>query len=123
MLTDFNDAYVETRGDQVYVRDSRVPLEHIILLWKRGENPEAIHDDFPSLSLAAIYGTIAYYLSHQEALDQLISSHKQQYAAQRATLESSKPEWHASMRARIADARERLENAGKLESTDLSPTP
>ena len=121
MVSDFNDAYVETRGDQVYVRDSRVPLEHIILLWQRGERPEAIHDDFPSLSLAAVYGTIAYYLSHQEALDRLIGDHKQRYAAQRAALEAAYPDWHASMRVRMTEARERLERAGKLEPADVSP--
>lgn len=123
MLPDFNDAYVETRGDQVYVRDSRVPMEHIILLWQRGEKPEAIHGDFPSLSLADIYGTIAYYLSHKDVLDRLISEHKQQYAAQRAAVEAATPEWHASMRARMAEARERLEGAGKSESVNLSPAP
>ncbi len=98
-------------------------MEHIILLWQRGERPEAIHYDYPSLSLAAIYGTIAYYLSHQEVLDRLIAEHKQQYAAQRAELEAAKPEWLASMRARMAEARERLERAGKLDPADLSPTP
>lgn len=123
MPFDFNDAYVETRGDQVYVRDSRVPLERIVLLWQRGEKLEVIHGDFPSLSLAAIYGTIAYYLSHQDAMDRLISEHKRQNAAQRAALEAARPEWHASLRTRMAEARVRLEHDDKLEQIDLSPTP
>ena len=57
MSTDPNeshDPYVETREGQLYVRGSEVRLERLILLRSRAQTPEALRDQFPLLSLAAI---------------------------------------------------------------------
>ena len=73
------DPYVEARGDQFYVRDSEVPLTRIVTLWHRGASPQAICDLCPPLALAAIYGSIAYYLSHDEVIDRLIDAYQQEH--------------------------------------------
>ncbi len=72
------DPYVEHRGDQVYVRDNQVPLARIITLWNRSASPQAICDLCPPLTLAAIYGAIAYYLSHREAVDPLVAAYQRE---------------------------------------------
>lgn len=127
MLTDPNDPYVETRGAgdmvDIYVRDSRIPLERIVLRWKRGDTPEDIHEDFPSVSLASIYGTIAYYLSHQEDMDRFLAEHQEFYKAQRARVEAADPEWYAWMRAKMAEIYARkgdLQDAG--QEGDVQPS-
>lgn len=127
MLTDPNDPYVETRGEgdmtNVYIRGSRISLENIVLRWKRGDTPEKLHRSFPTVSLAAIYGTIAYYLSHQEDMDRFLAELQAFYKAQRARVEAADPEWYAWMRAKMAaiSAREGgLEDAG--EEDDEQPS-
>ncbi|MBF6592249.1 MAG: hypothetical protein IVW57_17190 [Ktedonobacterales bacterium] len=62
--------YVRRRAGHYYLGASRVSLASVLWLWQRhGEPPEAIQQSFPSVSLAAIYGAIAYYLDHQPMLD------------------------------------------------------
>ncbi len=53
----------------IRVGRSRVTLDTVIDAYQRGTGPEAIARQFPAVSLADVYGTIAYYLQHQPALD------------------------------------------------------
>jgi uncharacterized protein (DUF433 family) len=100
--------YVEARDGTVYIGKSRVTLETIILKWQAGDTPEALHQGFPTVPLAAIYGAIAYYLEHQEELDQMFREDQQRYEAERAAAEAANPEFYARMRQRLAEARKRM---------------
>jgi hypothetical protein len=35
----------------------------------RGQSPEAIRSDFPTLSLEQVYGAITFYLGHKDQVD------------------------------------------------------
>ena len=51
---------------------SRITFDTLMAAFKKGNSAEQIQDGFPSLSLAQIYGAIAWYLDHQaEAEDYL----------------------------------------------------
>src|SRR5579863_7443337 len=78
------DPYVETRDGQLYVRGSDVRLERLILMWGRGQVPDALRDQFPSLSLAAIYGAVAYALGHKDELDRLTAEYQRQHPEEAA---------------------------------------
>jgi uncharacterized protein (DUF433 family) len=93
-------SYVEEREGNLYIGKSRVTLETIILKWRAGDRPEQLHEGFPSVPLAAIYGAIAYYLEHQQELDRLFNENEKQYQADRAAAEAANPELYASMRER-----------------------
>jgi uncharacterized protein (DUF433 family) len=56
--------YIEEREGAFYVVGSRVSLASIIYAFRDGASPETIRQSFPSLSLAQVYGAIAFYLSH-----------------------------------------------------------
>jgi uncharacterized protein (DUF433 family) len=58
--------YVEERGGGYYVAGSRVSLASVIFGFRDGASPETIRQNFPSLSLAQVYGAIAFYLSHPD---------------------------------------------------------
>jgi uncharacterized protein (DUF433 family) len=58
--------YVEERDGDFYVAGSRVSLASIIYEFRDGASPETIRQDFPSLSLAQVYGSIAFYLNHSD---------------------------------------------------------
>ncbi|HEX6797193.1 MAG TPA: Clp protease N-terminal domain-containing protein, partial [Ktedonobacterales bacterium] len=79
-----HDPYVEVRDGQLYVHGSEVRLERLILAWSRVQAPEALRTQFPSLSLAAIYGAIAYALGHKDELDHLVAEYQQQHPEERA---------------------------------------
>jgi uncharacterized protein (DUF433 family) len=57
--------FVERRNGSFYLIGSRVPLAVIIHDFQNGETPEAIQSNFPTLSLAQVYGAITFYLSNQ----------------------------------------------------------
>jgi uncharacterized protein (DUF433 family) len=61
--------YVEQRDGGYYLAGSRVALESIVWAWLRGEFPESIRQNFPTLSLERVYGAITFYLANKQAVD------------------------------------------------------
>jgi uncharacterized protein (DUF433 family) len=61
-LTQWEDGSIRITG-------SRVPIDSILHHFKLGSVPEQIIYMFEGLRLADIYGVIAYYLSHQDAVE------------------------------------------------------
>ncbi|HEU5346300.1 MAG TPA: DUF433 domain-containing protein [Ktedonobacterales bacterium] len=63
-------SYIQEREGVLYVGDTRVALASLIGAWQtEGYTAEEARLAFPSLTLAQVYGAIAYYLEHQAALD------------------------------------------------------
>ena len=56
--------FVEARNGGLYVAGSRVSLASLIYGFRDGDSPEKLQQNFPSLSLAQVYGALAYYLGH-----------------------------------------------------------
>ena len=106
-MTDIEHAYVETRDADVYVWGTRVPLESLIWLWRDGHSAEAIREAYSTLSLAQVYGAIAYYLDHTAEIERQLATGKAQYESQRAAAETADPVRYATLRQRFAVARER----------------
>jgi uncharacterized protein (DUF433 family) len=51
------------------IAGTRVSLDSVIRSFWDGATPEEICQDFPSLSLAQVYGAIAYYLKRRDKVD------------------------------------------------------
>lgn len=98
-----SQAYVQARDGNLYIGNSRVTLDSIILLWKTGHAPEAIHADFPSVPRAAVYGTIAHYLEHQDELDPYLREIEEMRQRQRASAEADDPVRYDQLRRRFAN--------------------
>lgn len=111
-----SDKYVQARDGNLYVGKSRVTAVTILINWQAGQTPEEIHEGFPSVPLADIYGTIAYYLEHQNEMDQYLRDTEELWRAQRAVSEAAHPEFYAKMRQRLAEARARM----GLDATEAS---
>jgi len=63
--------YVQHRDGNIYVGPSRVTIDTVIINWRdNGRTPEQIHESFPTVPLAHIYGAIAYYLDHKDEIDE-----------------------------------------------------
>ena len=66
--------YVETVPDGGYrIVGTRVGLELIVAAYVDGQSPESIQDNFPTLSLESIHGSIAFYLRHCEEIDRYMT--------------------------------------------------
>jgi uncharacterized protein (DUF433 family) len=55
----------------------------------RGWSPEAIHQNYPNLSLAQIHAAFAYYYDHQSELDAEIERRRHSAKATRAKAEET----------------------------------
>jgi uncharacterized protein (DUF433 family) len=48
---------------------TRVMLDSVLAAYHQGHSPETIRQQYPALTLEEVYGSIAYYLAHRDAVD------------------------------------------------------
>lgn len=101
------DQYIEECEGVAYVRGSRVPLESLIWSWREGLSAEEIREAYSTLTLSEVYGAIAYYLDHREAVDQQAIIGLAQYEAQRQAAEAADPVRYRAIRQRLRDTQSR----------------
>ena len=68
ILTDHPPLSADADG-VIRVGGTRVTLDTVVAAFHEGATAEEIAQQYPSLTLAAIYATIAYYLNHQAEID------------------------------------------------------
>src|SRR6266436_6663268 len=56
----------------IRVGQSRVTLDVLLQYWRMGMKPEEIARGLDTLTLADVHGSIAYYFSHQDEMDQYL---------------------------------------------------
>ena len=69
--------YVEEREGGLYIRETRVSLDSVVIGFQRGESPEQIVRSFPTVNLFQAYGAIAYYLENQGVVDAYLAERRQ----------------------------------------------
>jgi hypothetical protein len=62
----------------VRVGKTRVTLDTIVSVFKQGATTEEIVDRYPSLKLADVYATIAFYLNHQDEVEAYLQQRQQE---------------------------------------------
>ncbi|MBD2389529.1 DUF433 domain-containing protein [Aphanizomenon flos-aquae NRERC-008] len=60
------------------IRITRVTLDTVITVFQQGTTAEEIAYRYPSLKLADIYATIAFYLNHQQEVEVYLQQRQQQ---------------------------------------------
>ncbi len=94
----------------LFVGSTRVLLQNIVTARGRGETPEQIRENFPSLSLAQVYGAILYYLEHQETLDACFAEYQRQLDDADAANREAHTDFFDAMRHRFGAARASKDN-------------
>ena len=89
---------IDTDG-VIRVGSTRVRLDTVIYAFNEGYTAEEIVSQYPVLRLADVYAVIAYYLNHQEAVDEYLHQRADAAARIRAEIEQ-KPEYQ-NFRARL----------------------
>lgn len=110
-------SYVWEREGTLYVGNTRVTVGSLIAAWRNeGYTAEEVQQGFPALSLAQVYGAVAYYLDHQGELDRMFEEDNQRYQQQRAHERAADPDFYRRLDERTSRLRQRL--AGSDRSDD-----
>ena len=89
--------YVEQRNGGFYVAGTRVSLDSIVYSFKAGDSPETIRQNFSSLTLEQVYGTIAFYLAHEQEVDSNIREGEEEIQRSVPPLSESRSELYARL--------------------------
>src|SRR5919199_6515294 len=68
------------------IADTRVSLDSVVYAWLNGLSPESIIDSYPVLTLEEVHGALAYYLAHQEEIDEYLRQGEAEFEALRQQL-------------------------------------
>ena len=106
-----------TEHGTIRVKGSRVSLDSIVHHFKLGATAEQIAQSFPSLGLGDIYSAIAYYLAHQEVVEEYLGQQEAEADALQEQIESD-PKYQSSiaaLRSRLLSRwQERQESGGSF---------
>ncbi len=69
--------HIEKRDGAYYVTGTRISLDSIVYAFRDGASPESIREDFEGMTLAHVYGAIAFYLDHQTEVDAYLLHRKE----------------------------------------------
>src|SRR5439155_21936837 len=83
--------YVTVESNSYSITGTRVSLDSIVFDYLSGLSPEAIVDNFNTLSLKQVYGAITFYLSHRGEVDQHLMKNRAKFAALRKKSRDSNP--------------------------------
>jgi uncharacterized protein (DUF433 family) len=98
-LTEWDDGSIR-------VTESRVPLDAIVHEFKLGATAEQILHSFPSLTLRDIYGSIFYYLSNTEQVEEYLRGRERRADEVRRFFDSRQDT--KSLRQRILASRDQV---------------
>src|SRR2546427_12881614 len=86
-----DNSYVSTDNDSYRITGTRVSLDSIVYDYLSGLSPEAIADNFDSLTLEQVYGAITFYLSHRAEVDRHLMKNRVKFEALRKQSRDSNP--------------------------------
>ncbi len=101
-----SDLFTYTPQGTWRLAGTRTSLDSIIAAFWSGATPEEICQDFPTLSLAQVYGSIAYYLSHREQVDAYLQEQQQAAKQLRQELQLRHSDVLAGLRQRLMSQRQ-----------------
>lgn len=73
------------------VGDTRVTLDTLVAVYLRGATPDEIASRYPTLDRVDIYATIAYYLRHQQEVEDYLRQREEEASRVRAGNEENFP--------------------------------
>ena len=71
--------YIEQRDEAYWITGTRVSLDSVVYAFLEGLSPESIVDSFDTLTLEEVYGAIAFYLGHRDAIDAYLKQSEAQF--------------------------------------------
>lgn len=81
-----NEEYVTQVEGAYRISGTRVSLDSVVYGWLNGLSPESIVDSYPVLTLEQVHGALAYYLAHQEEIEEYLSQGEAEFEGLRQEL-------------------------------------
>lgn len=101
-----DNPYIEYRDGVYWVAGKRVSLDSIVYRWREGLSPETIQEEcFPALTLAEVFGALAFYLDHQNVIDAYIKKQEAEKEIIAQQLREQYPEIHRRLDEIVKNAR------------------
>lgn len=66
------DFLTQDRYGYIHLAGHRIGLRHVVELYTDGYTPEMLHNHFPTIPLALVHKTIAFYLENRAEVDAYI---------------------------------------------------
>lgn len=83
--------YVNVSGNSYRIAGTRVSLDSIVYDYLSGLSPEAIAENFDTLSLEKVYGAITFYLSHRDEVDRHLMHNRAKFDSLRRQARETNP--------------------------------
>lgn len=90
---------VRDQAGRLMVPGTRISLDILVADFKQGKTPEAIHDDYETVSLADVYAVFAYYLRHRAEVEDYLAEQERDAAEVQQRMEELYPQ--EGLRARL----------------------
>ena len=90
--------YIDQEEDALRITGTRVGLEPIVSHFQEGRSPEQIAHSFPTVTLAQVYGAIAYCLENKQLIDEWMAESERELEAM-PPLSQTNPELFARLHA------------------------
>ncbi|MBX3065929.1 MAG: DUF433 domain-containing protein [Anaerolineae bacterium] len=103
----------ENEDGVIYVGKTRVPIDTVVYAYRRGKTPEQIVNSYPTLALADVYATLAFYLQNHQEVDAYITRQEAESDAMRKEIEKRFPQ--EGLREKLL---ERLKNKENSQGND-----
>ena len=91
--------YTEERDGALKIAGTRVSLASVVIGFQEGESPEQIVQAFPTLTLAQVYGAIAYYLENEKLINDYLAEVQREFERTVPPLSQTNPELFARLEA------------------------
>jgi uncharacterized protein (DUF433 family) len=101
----------------IRVGQSRVTLDVLLEYWRTGMKPEEIARGLDTLTLADVHGALAYYLRHQNEIDNYLRQREEEAEQLRQQIESANASRLTPLKTRLEAARAQ-DNGGNAPTTD-----
>ena len=81
---------------------TRISLDSVVYAFNCGDSPERILERYPLLKLSGIYGSIAFYLDHEAAIDEYLAQEAREFESNTIPLADANPAlWEKLQHARV----------------------
>lgn len=94
----------EDKTGAIRVGKSRVLLEMVIHAFQDGASPEAIVDNYSTLTLSDVYGAIAFYLKNKYEVETYLAKREELAESVKQRLEAIQPDMN-QIRSRLLSQR------------------
>jgi uncharacterized protein (DUF433 family) len=86
-----DNKYIDVDDDIYRINGTRVSLDSVVYDYLSGLSPEAIVDNFDTLSLEQVYGAITFYLANRDEVDRHLLHNRAKFDALRKQARETNP--------------------------------